>query len=162
MQQSLWFSLPYIKCLLSRRREQPTTCFCICSTVQAELFTSSQWLSHMCLFWCWARIQTSDVLHGAGMFPAPALFSHEPSTPLRNSWKTRNGWRTKWGLPQRNLSPSFQNLWHALGLRRDVGNAWALHPASRATGTNPPVSLEGWRSGKVSGGAVKRKRSFCI
>lgn len=107
IQQSLQFLLPYIKCLLSRRREQPTTCFCICSTVQAELFTSSQWLSHMCLFWCWARIQTSRVLHRAGTFPAPALSSHEPSTPLRASWKTRSGWRTRGCLAQGNLSPPF-------------------------------------------------------
>lgn len=91
VQQPLWSWLLCIKCLLSGRRHRPTTCFCICSTVQSELFTSSPQLSHMWLFWCWAHIQTSPVRHGARDVPYSAAPSPQPGTPPRSAGKQGTG-----------------------------------------------------------------------
>lgn len=115
MQQSLQFLLPHIKCLLSGRREWPTTCFCICSTVQGELFTSSPWLSHMCLFWCWAHIQTSHVRHRAGDVPCSCSIQ-----PPRNSWKNK-----EWEEGEEGGISALQ-CFGPFGMPRARGEMWAM------------------------------------
>lgn len=62
--------------------------------------------SHTCVYFG-AGHTYKQAMYGTelGPFPAPAPSSHEPGTPPRNGWKTRNGRRARGGAAPEKSQP---------------------------------------------------------